>query len=169
MQDDFRTQQIATNQWQLLKTLTAAPAGTFADETDWAGTNTVPTTGLTGLPHERRRSGQHLESISLWVVALDGSGALLGRGSPVMNWTIQMVQIARYPDDFIFDTGAARTTAPPLSSSVVVDSLGLSTGVTLNREIELSGRAIRRFTTRFSGFTNVPGTAATLLVFWRPQ
>lgn len=168
MQDDFRTQQIATNQWQLLKTIAADSPGTFSDETDWAGTNTVPTTGLTGLPHERRRSGQHLDSISLWVVALDGTGALLGRGSPVMNWTIQMVQVVRYPDDFIFDTGAARTTAPPLSSSVVVDSLGLSTGVTINREIELSGRAIRRFTTRFSGFTNVPGTAESLLVFWRP-
>ena len=166
---DFRNQQIATNQWQLLKTLTAAPAGTFADETDWAGTNTVPTTGLTGLPAERRRSDEDLDFISIWVVALNGAGALLGRGSPVMNWTVQMVQVARFPDDFIFDTGTARTTAPPLRTSTVIDSTGVSTGVTLNREIRLEARAMRRFTTRFSGFANVPGTAETLLVFWRPQ
>ena len=166
---DFRNQQVATNQWQHLKTLTAAPAGTFADETDWAGTNTVPTTGLTGIPHERRRSNEDLEFISLWVVALNGAGALLGRGSPAMGWTIQMVQVVRYPDDLIFDTGADRTTAAPLTTSVVVDSAGISTNVTLNREIQLECRAMRRFTTRFSTFTNVPGTAASLLVFWRPQ
>jgi hypothetical protein len=168
MQDDFRTHQIATNQWQLLKTIAADSPGTFSDETDWGGTNVAPTSGFTGLPHERRRSHEDLEIISLWVVALDGTGAVLGRGSPVMNWTIQMVQVVRYPDDLIFDTGPNRTTAPPLLSSVVIDSLGVSTGVTLNREIQLEARAMRRFTTRFSGFTNVPGTAETLLVFWRP-
>lgn len=166
---DFRAQQNETNQWQLLKRIEAAAPGTFNDETDWAGTNTAPTTGLAGLPHNRRRSNEDLDFISLWVVALNASGALLNRGSPVMTWTVQTVQVVRYPDDIIFDTGAARTTAAPISSSVVVDSAGVSTNVTLNREIRVECRAMRRFTTRFSGFANVPGTATELLVFWRPQ
>lgn len=166
---DFRSQQNETNQWQLLKTIAAAAPGTFNDETDWAGTNTVPTTGLTGLPHNRRRSSEDLDFITLWVVALNGAGALLGRGSPVMTWTVQTVQIVRYPDDLIFDTGADRTTAAPITSSVVVDSAGVSTNVTLNREIRVECRAMRRFTTRFSGFANVPASAESLLVFWRPQ
>lgn len=166
---DFRAQQNETNQWQLLKRIEAAAPGTFNDETDWAGTNTAPTTGLAGLPHNRRRSNEDLDFISLWVVALNASGALLNRGSPVMTWTVQTVQVVRYPDDIIFDTGADRTTAAPISSSVVVDSAGVSTNVTLNREIRVECRAMRRFTTRFSGFANVPGTATELLVFWRPQ
>jgi hypothetical protein len=163
--DPFRSTSVDTNGWALIKEIEASAPGTFDNEVDWAGTNTPPTTGLISVPHQRRRSTFDNTFISIWVVAIDGANALLGRGSPEMAWTVQGVYVVRRRQELIHPAEYES----PLAADIVVDSAGITTGVTLNREIRIPARAIDQFTTRFHTFTNVPGTAERLLVYWRPQ
>lgn len=163
--DPFRSTIVDTNGWGLIKEIEASAPGTFDNEVDWAGTNTPPATGTISVPDRRRRSTFDNIFISIWVVALDGANALLGRGSPEMTWTVQGVYVVRHRQELVHPSSYTS----PLSADVVVDSAGITTGVTLNREIRIPARAIDNFTTRFHTFSNVPVTAERLLVYWRPQ
>lgn len=153
-----------TDQWQHLKTLTAAPAGTFADET-FMTTLTVPSTGLAPVPHTKRLSSRPLEQIHLWVIALNASGAILTRGSPEMTWTMRGIYVVHGRHDVYLP----QDTAPYFTGDTLIDSVPTSTNVTLNRELRIPVRGQGRFTTQFEGFMNVPALATELLVFWRAE
>jgi hypothetical protein len=149
--------------WRLFRIIEADPVGTFGPDDDWAGTNTVPEDSVS-VPWKKSRSTGDETQVQIIVFALTAAGALINRGSPEMGFTIRPVEVVDYRNGVIPADGVA----PPISANTAVDGLELTDDVTLNRVIDIPDlRGTDKMALRFTDFTNVPGTAATLVVLWR--
>jgi hypothetical protein len=132
----------------------SAGAGTFADDTDWAGTNTtIPLADRGPIPLRRHDGAGTVTKVMVMYVAFDASGARINRSN--FACTLRPCgQFAR-PDggvpghELVQWDGADSTAVPPNSW----------------RTVDLPG-GIDQFSVRLSSFANIPGTATELRVYY---
>jgi hypothetical protein len=132
----------------------SAGAGTFADDTNWAATNTlIPLADRGPIPLRRHDGAGGVSKVMVMYVALDAAGARVNRGNFVCSMT-PTGQFTRPDDaapnhDVIQWDGADSTLVPPNSW----------------RTIDLPG-GIDQFSVRLHTFANIPGTATELRVYY---
>ena len=156
MVDDGRMSE--SRKWNVLKTI--GGGSPFADETDWAGTNTVPTTALTesGAPFKRARSAEDSETIEVLVLGLDVNGVLVNRGGAS---TITMRPFE------VLEGKHIHGEVKPFTESTAVDIPDIFTTV-LNRHEAIRMRGSPRWGLQHSSVT-VPAAIETLVFLWRPR
>ena len=147
-----------TGNWTLLRVkANDGGAGSFSDDDDYAGTNTIPPLGeMVSLPGQLSYTDFKTTRLIVMVVAVDSSDAFVNRGS--MTFSVDLIESPRTAGDE--DTYAG-------SPIVVTDDTSLA-GQTLNRRIPLSASK-GRFGVRLHTFANIPGTAEELRVYYKVE
>ena len=145
--------------WQHLKTIVASAPGVIDDETDWAGTHVVPTSGLTSTPAKRTRSAEDAESVQVMAVLLD-DGVLVARGT--CTFSLAPIEVVRrrslaVPEGTVF----------PLPADTVIDGQLLEDAVP-NSRIDVPIRGTDEFTVRTTDWAAVPAGTTHAVLLWRP-
>lgn len=147
-----------SRKWKVLKTITGGSP--FADETDWAGTNTVPPNSVTesGAPLKRARSAEDSETVEVCIVGLNGTGVLVDRGGAS---TITLRPFEELEGKHVRDG-----TKPFGETTVVDDPVEVAT--ILNRREPIRMRGGARWGVRHRAVT-VPAAIEILVFLWRPS
>ena len=129
------------------RTINADSPGVFSDEDDYAADLTLPDVSeWISFPNNDGYS-----YVQIWVLPIDASGALIGRGSMTFSYEalerIQRSEVAGFS----------------LSGTIVGDT-DSGTGVPL-RKIVYRGRS-KIAALRLHTFTNVPATTSQLVILW---
>lgn len=137
--------------WQLLRLMGSSADVDFTDPANDAAAQALPWVGIP----ERRPAGAETQYVALAVVGYSAGGAVLARGS----MTFDLYALERVDRGGIIDQDAL--------PRHFLDSVAISTGVTLNRKILLTIRGIDSFCVAIRNIANAPGGLSAMRVFYR--
>jgi hypothetical protein len=128
-------------------------AGTFADDPDYAGTNTAPAAAeRINIPAQYSGGGGKTASLQVYLVAVSATDVAVDRGS--FSVTLTATEVSRTVGNEATYGG---------SPEFVIDATPLA-AVTLNRKVSIPLDK-GQYALRLSTFANIPGTAAEIRVY----
>lgn len=143
--------------WRLLRVKdNDSGPGTFADDTDWAGTNVLPPESeLVYISAQNNTASSASTSLVVMMVAVDTSDDPVDKGT--FTVAIQLVEKCRTSDNEDTFLGSSVPT-------FVAD--GASTAsYTLNRRLLFNNLKPGAFTIRLHTFANIPATANEIRIY----
>jgi len=143
-----------TGGWTLLRVKpNSAGAGTFADDTDFAGTNVAPpSVDIVNVPGQLSSTDHATQRISVMVVAVGAADVQIARGT--YTCVVDFVEVARTQENEQDYAGLV---------TFVIDSVPLA-DVPLNRKVEVDLEK-GQYTVRLTTFANIPAAALELRVY----
>jgi hypothetical protein len=150
---------VAIPNWQFFRVIDLTPV---TNDDDWPGTASSSTRATVSshiitVPLDNRTRGP-CEKISIYAQILTAAGALVDRGT--MTFDITPVEIARPGDPG--SPGVEGAEPESLIGGTTVAS------APCDKKIVEIGPGARQIAFRISNIQNVPGTADTMRVYWRP-